>query len=134
MRIKFFKVSSVLTIAMFLMVIFMGNAFGFGLKDLTGGKKESKVSVDSLVDNQTDLVKRLYAALIDINKAQQHFAKALDDKKMLETLEKQAQSLADPNVKGPTAINEDISVTANVSIDQELLLKGCDKLDESKKQ
>ncbi len=72
-----FKVSTVLTVTILFMAIVIGNAFGFGLKSLTGGKKKSAISVDDLVDKQANLCKRLYAALDDVTKAQMHFANAL---------------------------------------------------------
>jgi len=100
MKTRIIKVSSVLTIAMFLMAIFIGNAFGFGLKSLTGGKKKETISVDSLVDKQANLVKRLYAALGDINKAQQHFAKAIDDKETMEKLLEIAENIKKGNIEG----------------------------------
>jgi hypothetical protein len=135
MRTKLLKVSATLTIAMlFLTTIVIGNAFGFGLKSLTGGKKNESLSVDSLVDKQANLVKRLYVALGDINLAQQHFAKALGNKEMLEAAQQLAKSIAEGNVQNSDAITEIASGTANLAEDQKLLFSKANEYDAAKKE
>lgn len=135
MKTKLFKVSSALTIAILLLTtIVIGNAFGFGLKSLTGGEKKNTISVDSLVDKQTNLVKRLYVALGDINVAQQHFAKALGNKKMLEAAQQLAKSIAEGNVQDSDAIAEIASGTANLAEDQKLLFSKANEYDSAKKK
>jgi hypothetical protein len=122
MKAQFFKISSVLTVAMILMAIVIGNAFGFGLKSIAGGKQQGKVDVDALVDKQANLCKRLHAALSEINTAQIHFAKALDNKKLKEIAEQNAKSLADPNVQDKDALIDIMARTkaANKEIDKSL--------------
>jgi hypothetical protein len=133
MKAQFFKISSVLTVAMILMAIVIGNAFGFGLKSITGGKQQGKVDVDALVDNQANLCKRLYAALGDINKAQQHFAKALGDKEAMEKLLQIAATIKKGNIEGNSLKNVVVQ-TGNVDKSIDAKLKEANKLDDSKKR
>ena len=99
MKAQFLKISSVFVITIFLTVIFIGNASGFGLKSLTGGENKGSVSIDTLVENEANLCKRLYAALTEINTAQKHFINATGDKKLMEEAEANAKRLAEGNVQ-----------------------------------
>ena len=136
MNAKLFKVSSALTIAiLFLMTIVIGNAFGFGLKSLTGGgKKKESVSVDSLVDNQANLVKRLYVAMKSINDAQYHFALALGDKETADVCKRRGKALGEGNVMDGDSINEHMSATANTAELQNEQFSKAAKFDAAKKQ
>lgn len=133
MKNQICKVSSVLAIASFLMVIVISNAFSFGVPSLTGGKKKGKVDISALADNQANLCKRLCAALGEINKAQYHFAKALDDKKTMESLEQTGKLLAKGNLD-KDALNQTMGATANVAELQNDKLKEAKKWDASKKR
>jgi hypothetical protein len=134
MKTNFFKVSTVLTVTILFLTILIGNAFGFGLKNLTGGKKKEKVNVDALVDKQSNLCKRLSTALIDITSAQEHFALALNDKRTAEACKLRGKSLAEGNLTNPDTINKHIAATKETAEKQKELLKNADKWDAAKKR
>jgi hypothetical protein len=135
MKTKLFKVSSVLAIAiLFFMTIVIGNAFGFGLKSLTGDKKKETVSIDSLVDKQANLVKRLYAAMKDINQAQYHFAQALGDKETADVCMQRGKTLTEGNVMDADSINQHMSATAATAELQNEQFTKASKLDAAKKR
>lgn len=136
MKTQFVKVSSLLVVAIFLMTMVIGNAFGFGLKSLTGGekKKNKKVNIDSLVKNEADLCKRLYAALAEVNEAQISFAKALDNKKEVDLLQNLRKSILKPNLQDSDALINVMSKTSNASEAQKAKLKEIKTLDEAKKR
>ena len=135
MKTKLFKVSSALTLAiLFLMSIVIGNAFGFGLKNLTGGKEEGKVSVDTLVDKQSNLCKRLSTALKNITSAQEHFARALGNKEQAEACKQRGKSLADGNLTDSDTINKLIAASEKTNELQKEQFKKAEKLDATKKR
>ena len=134
MKTKFFKVATVSAVAIFLMAMVIGNASGFGLKDLTGGKKKENVDIDSLVDNQNNLCKRLYTALAEINKAQGHFVNATGKKEAMEKVQQNAKLIEQGNFEDSKAIAE---IRENTEAINELLEKWSKKekvLDEAKKK
>jgi hypothetical protein len=133
MKKHFSKISSVLVITTFLIAIFIGNASGFRLKSLTGGEKKGSVSVDTLVENQANLCKRLYAALGEINTAQMHFIKATGNKKLMEDAEENAKRLAEGNVQ-KDAITDVVARTNALNKEIEKSLKKAKNFDESKKR
>jgi hypothetical protein len=133
MKAQFLKISSVFVITTFLMVIFIGNASGFGLKSLTGGENKGSVSIDTLVENEANLCKRLYAALTEINTAQKHFINATGDKKLMEKAEANAKRLAEGNVQ-KDAITDVVARTNALNKEIEKSLKKAKNFDESKKR
>jgi len=135
MNTKLFKVTSALTIAiLFLMTMVIGNALGFGLKNLTGGNKKEAISVDALVDKQANLIKRLYSAMKDINEAQYHFALALNDKETADLCKQRGKALAEGNVMDADSINKHMKQTANIAKLQNEQFNKAAKLDAAKKQ
>lgn len=136
MKTKLFKLAPVLSVAIFLMVMVLGNAYGFGLKSLTGGEKNEKetLSIDSLVKNEADLCKRLYAALAEINEAQICFAKALDNKKEVDLLKSVRKSIKNGNVQDSDALIYVMSETLTASEAQNEKLKEMKTFDEAKKR
>lgn len=135
MKAQLIKISYVFTIAMLFTAIVIGNAAGFGkLKSITGGAKQGKVDVDALVDKQSNLCKRLYAALSQINTAQIHFLRALGNKELIEIAEQNAKSLSDPNVQDKDALIDCIASTNELNKEIEKELKKAKINDETKKR
>ena len=134
MKTQFFKVSSLLAVAIFLMAMIIGNAFGFGLKSLTGDKKKEKVNVDSLVDNQSNLCKRLYTALDEINKAQEHFVNATGQKEAMEKVQQNAKLIKQGHFQDSKALAKIKTNTEDVNEAIEKWSKEAGVLDEAKKR
>jgi hypothetical protein len=134
MNAKSFKVLSVFTLGMLLTGLFFTSAFGFGLKNLTGGDKKGTVSVDALVDTQANLCKRLNAALIDVTTAQRHFFLALDKKKEADRCKALSDNLAKGNFEDTDALAKNIDETENNAVAIKELLENSGKLDADKKR
>lgn len=133
MKNQICKVSSILAIASFFMVIATSNAFGFGVSSLMGAKKKGKIDINALADNQANLCKRLNAALIEINEAQIHFATALGAKKQMEALEQTRKLLTKGNLDKDD-LSQTIGASAKVAEEQHEQLKEEKKWDVEKKR
>jgi len=137
MEKRFDKILPFVLIVSLLVLFNMDSAFGFKFPSIPGvtrSKKNASVSIDSLADNQSRLYKRLYAALIQVNKAQLHFAKVMDDKKAIGKLELVNKLMGEGNVEDKNSIDKVVAITKDVAKAQSKQTKKVSDLDENKKR
>ena len=134
MKKLFLTLPVVLGVAILLVFFSTSTVFSFKLPALGGGEKsDNALSVDSLVEKQSGLCQRLHTALLEINDAQTHFARAMEDKVTEDRCVLVREMLEKGNLEDKDSINDSVAQTSEIAEHQTKQAEEIQGLDETKK-
>jgi hypothetical protein len=108
---KFIRIFSIFVICLSISV----NVSAFGLKDVVGGGKGGGVDVDNLMNDQSELLKQVSAALLNLATSQALMAEALGLKEQAAIAAQNADALESGDLTGKDDMEKQINSSQEVS-------------------